>query len=96
GEILRPFLVRGVPASEMWSDCHHPERLPALDRLIDRQCRRRPVSEVIAALDGHDDRILAHLRARRRAQETTSRRSRRRTRSGSGERSYGDKEANRD
>jgi hypothetical protein len=78
----------------MWSDCHHPERLPALDRLIDRRCRRRPVSEVIAALDGHDDRILAHLRAKRRTQESA--RGRSRTRPGSGERAYGGKEANHD
>jgi hypothetical protein len=91
GEILRPFLVRGVPVSEMWSDCHHPERLATLDRLIDRRCRRRPVSEVIAGLDGHDDRILAHLRTRRRAQESARRRSG--ARPGSGERAYGDKEA---
>src|SRR5262249_39194025 len=64
-EISRPFLVTGVPVSEMWQDCHHPERLRELDAVIDRQTGRRPVAEVLARLDGHDHRVLEHLLARR-------------------------------
>jgi hypothetical protein len=62
-EISRPFLVSGVPVAEMWADCFHPERLEVVDRVISRNTGRLPVTEVLAALDGHDARILEHLRA---------------------------------
>jgi hypothetical protein len=64
-EISRPFLVTGVPVSEMWADCHHPERLEVVDRVISRNTGRRPVAEVLTRLDNHDMRILEHLKARR-------------------------------
>src|SRR5262249_18197585 len=38
-EISRPFLVQGVPVSEMWGDCHHPELLEE----VDGPARRTPV-----------------------------------------------------
>ncbi len=60
-EISRPFLVQGVPVSEMWRDCFHPERLEVVDRMISRNTGRRPVADVLSALDGHDARILEHL-----------------------------------
>jgi hypothetical protein len=65
-EISRPFLVTGVPVSEMWSDCHHPERLEAVDQIISRNTGRISAAEVLAGLDGHDERILAFLRPDRR------------------------------
>jgi hypothetical protein len=61
-EISRPFLVHGVPVSEMWGDCHHPERLEQVDRIISRNTGRRPVAEVLRALDSHDARILEYLK----------------------------------
>jgi hypothetical protein len=61
-QISRPFLVQGVPVSEMWADCHHPERLEVVDRLISRRTGRQPVAEVLAALETHDARLLDHLR----------------------------------
>jgi hypothetical protein len=71
-EISRPFLVTGVPVSEMWADCCHPERLDVVDRMISQRTGRRPVAEVLAALDTHDARILDHLREHR-AQDTRHR-----------------------
>jgi hypothetical protein len=61
-EISRPFLVGGVPVSEMWADCFHPERLEVVDRMVSRNTGRRPMTEVLTALDTHDARILEHLR----------------------------------
>jgi hypothetical protein len=63
-EISRPFLVQGVPVSEMWSDCHHPERLEVVDRLISHNTGRQCVADVLKALNSHDARILDHMRAR--------------------------------
>src|SRR5262249_40663004 len=39
-EISRPFLIQGVPVAEMWRDCHHPERLEVIDRIISRNTGR--------------------------------------------------------
>jgi hypothetical protein len=73
-EISRPFLVQGVPVSEMWGDVHHPERLEVVDRLISRNTGRRSVAEVVKGLNSHDARILAHLRDQdpKRGRERTS------------------------
>jgi hypothetical protein len=62
-EISRPFLVHGVPVEEMWGDVHHPERLEAVDRIVSRNTGRQGVADVLKALNGHDARILAYLRA---------------------------------
>jgi hypothetical protein len=62
-EISRPFMVAGVPVSEMWEGCHHPERLDAVDAIISRNTGRTSTASVLAKLDGHDKRILAYLRA---------------------------------
>src|SRR5262249_54918937 len=64
-EISRPFLIQGVPVAEMWRDCHHPERLEVIDRIISRNTGRRPVAEVLRSLATHDERILQHLQSRR-------------------------------
>ena len=65
-EISRPFLVAGVPVSEMWEDCHHPERLDAVDANISGNIGRSSIAGVLARLDGHDKRILAFLREDKR------------------------------
>ena len=73
-EISRPFLVRGVPVAELWADCHHPERLEVVDRIISRNTGRQPAAKVLSGLDGHDTRLLAHLKTMpaRKAPETGS------------------------
>ena len=64
-EISRPFLVQGVPVAEMWADCDHPELLEAVDQAISHNTGRVTTAEVLAGLDGHDERILAFLRSDR-------------------------------
>jgi hypothetical protein len=60
-EISRPFLISGMPVSEMWGDCHHPERLEAVDRIINRNTGSLPVADLLANLETHDGRIRQHL-----------------------------------
>ncbi|MEX0657693.1 MAG: hypothetical protein WD080_01030 [Egibacteraceae bacterium] len=64
-DVTPPFLVRGVPVSEMWADCYRPEDLPALAAAMDQGSGRRRVGDVAAELDGLDGRILEHLQTRR-------------------------------
>ncbi len=63
----KPFLVRGVPAAELHQAHRHPDALPELEQAITEHGGRHPVKATIAALDEHDERILAHLRALRHA-----------------------------
>jgi hypothetical protein len=60
-EVTRPFLVRGFEVSELWAEHYHPERLPAMEEVIDARQGRRPVAETLAALDRLDDAIIGHL-----------------------------------
>ncbi|MFF9569965.1 hypothetical protein [Streptomyces sp. NPDC014685] len=63
------FQVAGVPVHEVLADYHHPERLPQLEKAMDKTLRRRPLRTVLTELDGSDDgrvpglddRILAAL-----------------------------------
>jgi hypothetical protein len=57
----KPFLVHGVPARELHAAHRHPDRVGDLEHAIDETSNRRPVSETLAALDGHDQRIREHL-----------------------------------
>jgi hypothetical protein len=66
-DVTPPFLVRGVPVTEMWAHCHRPDALPALAAAVDRGSGRRRVRDVVAELDQLDGRILEHLQARRPA-----------------------------
>jgi hypothetical protein len=63
-QVSAPFLVRGVPVEELLPDAARPGELGELAAAVDRNCARRPPAERVAALDGHDRAILAHLRGR--------------------------------
>lgn len=63
----KPFLVRGIRAQDLHADAHHPDRVQALEDAIDTTTDRRPVDEVLAGLDQHDERILRALRERQPA-----------------------------
>lgn len=55
GERTTPFRVHGVPIHQVLADYHHPERVPGLQTTIDATLGRRPVGEILTALDGADD-----------------------------------------
>jgi hypothetical protein len=57
----KPFLVHGLPAAELHRQHRHPEQLPELEQAITAQGGRHRVTDTIAALDKHDERILRHL-----------------------------------
>lgn len=67
GEVMPPFLVRGLSVEQAWGDVWEPEAVPAMHKVIDENLRRRPVAETLANLDSLDDRIIEHLeRSQRR------------------------------
>jgi hypothetical protein len=43
-------LVAGLPVSEMWADCHHPERLEEVARVISRNTGRESTTDVLGRL----------------------------------------------
>ncbi|MFG2526094.1 hypothetical protein [Streptomyces sp. NPDC048527] len=69
GRPTATFQVAGVPVHEVLANYHHPERLPQLEKAVDKTLRRRPLRTVLTELDGSDDgrvpaldeRILAEL-----------------------------------
>lgn len=70
GRRTEPFLVYGVPVEELYGDLRHPEALPELERAVDDAVRPRTVRQSLAAIEGHDDRIIeeiARRTSRRRA-----------------------------
>lgn len=71
-EPTTPFLVHGIPATDMHAGSRHPEQLPQLEEAMDKTLRRRPVAETIRALDTLDDRILQHLTKLPRAAGTAA------------------------
>ncbi|XAY03967.1 hypothetical protein DSM112329_00793 [Paraconexibacter sp. AEG42_29] len=62
GEATKPFLVRGMPATEI-HERHRgkPEDLPHLEEAIDQNTGRRSVKDTLMALDTLDARILQAL-----------------------------------
>lgn len=70
GEITQPFEVRGIPVEELFPSAARPDEVPALEASIDRQTRRRPVEDTLAALDELDARIVDQLRGKRRGRRT--------------------------
>ncbi|MGW1847729.1 hypothetical protein [Streptomyces sp. NPDC001966] len=71
GERSTPFRVRGVAVHQVLADYHRPDFLPGLVAAIDRNLGRRPVGEILKALDGDDERLpglddmlLTHLTGR--------------------------------
>lgn len=65
GRISQPFLVHGVPIEDLFPDAARPDALPRLEAAIDRQTSRRSIDETLAELDGHDRRVLDHIRGTR-------------------------------
>lgn len=61
-----PFQVEGVPTDQLWAAHHHPERVEVLDRMIDRQTKRRTAAQVREHLNTLEERILHALRNRGR------------------------------
>jgi hypothetical protein len=61
GEISKPFLLRGVPASELFPDGRRPEELPELEKAMGHGSGRQPIKQTLAGLERHDQAILAHL-----------------------------------
>lgn len=71
GRRTEPFLVYGVPIEELYPDLHHPDALPELENAVDEAVRPRTVRQSLAAIEGHDDRILEEI-----ARRTSRRRGR--------------------
>jgi hypothetical protein len=65
GEVSAPFRLNGVSVRELIGEPDEGDR-SALDAAIDRTTRRQPTADTLAALDGHERRILEHLRQSRR------------------------------
>ena len=61
GEVMPPFLVRGLSVDQAWGHVWDPAAVPEMHAVIDRNLCRRPVAETLAALDTLDDRIIEHL-----------------------------------
>jgi hypothetical protein len=66
GEVSRPFRLAGVPLDGLFTDAGGEEDVAALDRSIAETTGDVPVSDTLRRLDGHPQRILAHLAAGRR------------------------------
>jgi hypothetical protein len=53
----KPFLVRGMTARELHGEHYHPEQIGELRAATQRTSAMQPVSERLAALEKHDERI---------------------------------------
>ncbi|MEU9062424.1 ATP/GTP-binding protein [Streptomyces sp. NPDC048430] len=60
GTPTKPFRVRGLPVEELFSHYDNPAGVPELDAAIDENLQRRPVAEILAALEELDAQVLAH------------------------------------
>lgn len=60
GRPSTPFRVRGLPVEEIFAHYNKPDEVPALDEAIDANLRRRPVADILAALEDLDAFVLAH------------------------------------
>jgi hypothetical protein len=61
-EVSRAFLVHGITAAELHAE-HRREDVAALDAQIDQTVGRRPVEELLGAVEDHGPRIRQHLQA---------------------------------
>jgi hypothetical protein len=59
--VSRPFLVNGIQASELHAEHRRPDSVAALEATIDRTVARRPVDELLGAVDDHGARIRQYL-----------------------------------
>ena len=66
-EVSPPFGLRRVAVEELLPGPARPGELDDLADAVDRNCRRRDPAGTVAALDGHDRAILAHLRGHKPA-----------------------------
>ncbi|WP_405395647.1 ATP/GTP-binding protein [Streptomyces microflavus] len=60
GTRTQPFRVRGLPVEEIFAQYNKPEAVPGLDKAIDSNLSRRPVQEILDALENLDATVLAH------------------------------------
>ncbi|MER7111146.1 ATP/GTP-binding protein [Streptomyces sp. NPDC000229] len=65
GTPTKPFRVRGLPVEELFAHYDNPAGVPGLDKAIDTNLRRRPVGEILTALEDLDAVVLAHHTGRR-------------------------------
>ncbi|MQS04790.1 hypothetical protein FNX44_023560 [Streptomyces sp. OF1] len=61
GRRTAPFRVQGVAVDQVLADYYNPGGLAEQSAAVDTNLRRRPVREIIAALEEHDDAILEYL-----------------------------------
>lgn len=61
GQVTKPFLVHGVPASELHAEHHRPELVPGLEAEIDQTCGRVAIPDALVEVGEHDQRLRAHL-----------------------------------
>jgi hypothetical protein len=61
GDVMPPFLVKGLSVEQAWGHVCDPSAVPAMHKVIDKNLRRRPVAETLADLDTLDDRIVEYL-----------------------------------
>ncbi|MFF9594077.1 ATP/GTP-binding protein [Streptomyces sp. NPDC014646] len=60
GRPTKPFRVRGLPVEELFAHYDNADGLPDLDKAIDTNLQRRPVGEILTALETLDEDVLAH------------------------------------
>lgn len=60
GTPTKPFRVRGLPVEEIFARYDNPEGVPELDTAIDTNLRRRPIAEILTALEDLDSVVLTH------------------------------------
>ncbi|MFE5108358.1 ATP/GTP-binding protein [Streptomyces sp. NPDC056663] len=60
GTPTKPFRVRGLPVEDLFAHYDNPAGVPALDKAIDTNLRRRPVGQIVADLEELDAVVLAH------------------------------------
>ncbi|MFB7453239.1 ATP/GTP-binding protein [Streptomyces sp. NPDC056194] len=60
GARTTPFRVRGLPVDEVFAHYDNPAGIPALDQAIDSNLNRRPLGDILAALEELDAVVLAH------------------------------------
>lgn len=60
GTPTKPFRVRGLPLEDLYAHYGNPVGVPGLDKAIDTNLQRRPIGEILAALENLDTAVLAH------------------------------------
>jgi hypothetical protein len=64
GQLTRPFQFENLAVTDLFTDAHHPDRVPHVQPAIDEASGRALAAETIAALDTLDERIHLHLTGR--------------------------------